>query len=63
MTGYTLGEAITILDAAGVKEIKVLLTSPPRSMGEEYSHRSRVVRQRSSSDETVQELVVCNFNH
>ena len=61
VTGFTLGVAVDILKAAGIAEIKVELTAPPREINKEYNCGSRVVRQKTSAGGTAQELVVCNL--
>ena len=60
VTGFTLGEALIVLKSAGITEIVVRLTTPPRDQGTEYNNSSRVVRQITSDDGRTEELIVCN---
>jgi hypothetical protein len=60
VTGFTLGEALNVLKAAGITETVIRLTTPPRDKGMEYSGSSRVVRQLTSDDGRTEELIVCN---
>lgn len=60
VTGFVLGEALLLLKAEGIAEIQVKLATAPRKAGEEYSHKSRVVRQKALGDAVV-ELIVCNI--
>ncbi|NJD01591.1 MAG: hypothetical protein FIA99_03070 [Ruminiclostridium sp.] len=59
VTGYTLGEALQMLDAEGNTGIEVKVTTAPGKAGEEYNLQSRVVRQKAVG--AIRELVVCNI--
>lgn len=63
VTGFTLGEAVSLLEAAGVTGIDIRITTPPREKNREYDSNSRVVRQldlSSAGEGKRVELVVCN---
>ncbi len=63
VTGFTLGEAAGLLEAAGVTCIDIRVTAPPRETARQYDSNSRVVRQiiRVAADSPAGvELVVCN---
>lgn len=63
VTGLTLGEAVGLLEAEGVKVTDVKLTAPPRERDRRYGPGSRVVRQlvrRTEAGGEEAELVVCN---
>lgn len=63
VTGFTLGEAVSMLKAAGVTGIEVRITSPPRDKDPQYDSNSRVVRQidrGNTGGMAGVELVVCN---
>ena len=63
VTGFTLGEAVSLLEAAGVAGIEIRITAPPREKNQQYDSNSRVVRQLAcgpAGNETGVELVVCN---
>ena len=62
VTGFTLGEAVKILKAAGISDITVIVTAPPKDKNAKYDNDSRVVRQRTVTEHGTEELTVCNMN-
>ncbi len=63
VTGFTLGEALKVLEAAGITKISVRVTAPPRNITEEYSPGSRVVRLKAETNGDFLELLVCNIDY
>jgi glutamine phosphoribosylpyrophosphate amidotransferase len=63
VTGFTLGEAVGLLEAAGVTGIDIRITAPPREKDRQYGSDSRVVRQIvccPPGEGMSVELIVCN---
>lgn len=63
VTGFTLDEAVSLLEAAGITRIGIRITAPPRENDQQYDSNSRVVRQtvcETAGDGKSVELVVCN---
>lgn len=61
ITGFTLAEALQILENAGFNNVGIKLTAPPRIVNEEYNDLSRVVRIRLFQETNFVELIVCNI--
>lgn len=56
--GFTLGEAVKMLQEAGIYVCGIKLTAPPRHMPLEYEENDRVARYTPVGDGKV-EIVVC----
>jgi hypothetical protein len=61
VTGFTLGEAVSMLKAAGITDTTVKLTVAPRNKDKDYNSKSRIVRQLTADNGITEELVVCNL--
>lgn len=58
ITGYTLGEAKRLLEAAGIRLASVTVTAPPREKCSSYDDNCRVIRC-TTVDVGCVELLVC----
>jgi hypothetical protein len=58
ITGYTLGEARRLLEAAGIGLASVTVTAPPRKKSSSYDDSFRVIRCKAVNEECV-ELLIC----
>lgn len=61
VSGYKLDNAVELLRARGMEKIIVKLTTQPRLRESGYNGSSRIIRQSSLDDGTL-ELLVCNIN-
>jgi hypothetical protein len=64
VTGFKLDEAVSLLEAAGVTDIEITVTAPPRETNRQYDSNSRVVRQLvpgGAGEGKSVLLVVCNI--
>jgi len=58
VVGYTLGEAVKLLQEQGITISAVGITAPPKSRTVEYDDSYRVIRQRFI-DENKIEILIC----
>lgn len=61
VSGYRLEDALKVLKSYGVEKIEILQTAPPRQRDAAQDGNSRVIRQVSSAEHSV-ELLVCNID-
>ncbi len=62
VTGHLLKDARSLLEKAGIKQIDILMTTPPKLKGRLPDENARVVRQKHIENDTIVKLVVCDPN-